>query len=131
MPAEIGSYDFSARSAQRHRSEIRRYTGFRECSVADADRLSDWLAVSVAEDERREDRGRDHLLARCRAELIEPPSAERVTEVVRAALHQAEQALFGRVTGRLGPGTAARLEALVARPGLRAKTPRTETCCPR
>jgi hypothetical protein len=33
-----------------------RYTGFRECSVADADTLVCWLATHVAESERREDR---------------------------------------------------------------------------
>ena len=112
--AEIDSYDFSARTAQRHRSEIRRYTGYRECSEADAEKLTVWLAVSVAEDERGEDRIRDHLIARCRTELIEPPSAERIPEIVRSALHQPEQALFRRVTHLLDPGVVGRLEALVA-----------------
>src|SRR5437762_799680 len=28
---ELGGYDSASRTAQRHRSEIRRYTGFREC----------------------------------------------------------------------------------------------------
>ncbi len=111
---EIDSYDFSARTAQRHRSEIRRYTGYRECSVADAETLATWLATGVAEGERQEDRIRDHLVARCRAELIEPPSADRITEIVRSALHQAEQALFRRVVDRLGPAAAVHIEALVA-----------------
>ncbi len=80
---QYGSYDMSSRTAQRHRTEIRRYTGFRECSVADAEKLAHWLAGHVAESERREDRVHEELLARCRRELIEPPSADRVTEIVR------------------------------------------------
>jgi Domain of unknown function (DUF4158) len=89
VPAvEIESYDLASRSAQRHRTEIRRYTGFRECSVADADKLVFWSAGHVAEDERSEDRVREQLLGRCRGELIEPPSADRVREIVRSALHQ-------------------------------------------
>ncbi len=111
--SELGSYDITSRTAQRHRSEIRRYTGFRECSVADADKLAFWLAENVAETERREDQVRDDLLLRCRRELIEPPSAKRVNEIVRSALYQAEQALLSRVAGRLGTGAVSRLEALV------------------
>jgi len=37
---EFGSYDMAGRTAQRHRTEIRRYTGFRECSVLDAEKLA-------------------------------------------------------------------------------------------
>jgi len=55
---EFGSYDMAGRTAQRHRTEIRRYTGFRECSVVDAEKLAFWLASHVAEAERREDRVR-------------------------------------------------------------------------
>lgn len=65
---EFGSYDMAGRTAQRHRTEIRRYTGFRECSVTDAEILASWMASHVAESERREDRVRDALVARCRGE---------------------------------------------------------------
>jgi hypothetical protein len=111
---EFGSYDMTSRTAQRHRTEIRRYTGFRECSVADAEKLALWLAGHVAESDRREDRVREELVARCRGELIEPPSADRVTEIVRSALRQAEQTLVTRVAARVDPEAHGRLEALVA-----------------
>jgi hypothetical protein len=102
--------DIAGRTAQRRRSEIRRSTGFRECSVADADKLACWLAPHVAESERLEDRVREDLLARCHRELIEPPSADRVTEIVRSALYPAEQALLTRTVGCLDPGAVSRLE---------------------
>jgi hypothetical protein len=45
VPAgELASFEFASRTAQRHRSEIRAYTGFRECSVTDAEMLASWLA---------------------------------------------------------------------------------------
>jgi len=50
----------------------------------------------------------------CRGELIEPPSADRVTEFVRSALRQAEQTLVTRVAARIDPGVIGWLEALVA-----------------
>ena len=71
MPAEdLGSFDFASRTAKRHRTEIRAYTGFRECSVADAEALAGWLAEHVASSERRPERVRGELILRCGAELI-------------------------------------------------------------
>jgi hypothetical protein len=42
IPAsDLGFYDWSGRSIERHRAEIREALEFRECSVADADKLTD------------------------------------------------------------------------------------------
>jgi hypothetical protein len=112
--AALRSFDFASRTAKRHRTEIRAYTGFRECSVADAEALAGWLAEHVASGERRPERVRDELIARCRAELIEPPTPERVSEIARSALHQSEQALLAVIAERLDPVVIARLEALIA-----------------
>ncbi len=57
---------------------------------------------------------REELLARCRAERIEPPSAGRCDRIIRSALHQAEQALTQLVAARLGPAASVRLAALAA-----------------
>jgi hypothetical protein len=68
--------------------EIRRALGFRECSVGDAEKLTAWLAEHVAQHERRGDRVREELLARCKAERIEPPTAGQLDRIVASALHQ-------------------------------------------
>jgi hypothetical protein len=114
VPAgELASYDFASRTAQRHRTEIRAYTGFKECSVLDAGALTSWLAENVASIERREPRVREELVAHCRAQLIEPPTPDRVSEITRSALHRAEQALLGLIAGRVDAATVERLEALI------------------
>jgi hypothetical protein len=82
--------------------------------VPDAEALASWLAEHVALVERRQERVRDELIARCRAELIEPPTPDRITEIVRSALHQAEQALLTQIAERVGPAAVSRLEALIA-----------------
>ncbi|TDC43019.1 DUF4158 domain-containing protein [Micromonospora sp. KC213] len=94
-PNELGLYAWAGRTIEYHRAQIRGHLGFRECSVADADKLTGWLAASVCEAERRLELVRDELLVRCRAERIEPPAAGRIDRIVRSALHQAEQALTG------------------------------------
>jgi hypothetical protein len=73
-----------------------------------------WLGEHVASVERRHDRVREELLARCRAELIEPPTPDRVREIVRSGLYRAEQALLAVILERLDSVTVARLETLIA-----------------
>jgi hypothetical protein len=115
VPAsDLGFYEWSGRTFKYHRAQVRRHLGFRECSTEDAAKLTEWLAAGVCRAERRADRVREELLARCRAERIEPPSAGRCDRIIRSALHQAEQALTARVTARLGPDASARLAALAA-----------------
>lgn len=93
-------------------AQVRRHLGFRECSAEDGGKLTEWLAGNVCQAERRADRVREELLARCRAERIEPPSAGRCDRIIRSALHQAEQTLTLRVTSRLDPAASTRLAAL-------------------
>ncbi len=113
-PGDLGFYEWSGSTIAYHRAQIRAHLGFRECSVADSDELTEWLAANVCEAERRPELVRDELLARCRTERIEPPTAGRVDRMVRSALHQGEQALTARIVGRLPAGVVGRLRALVA-----------------
>ncbi|MFB9682048.1 Tn3 family transposase [Streptosporangium vulgare] len=110
----LGRYEWSGRTIERHRREIRDHLGFRECSAADADTLTGWLAVNVAHAERQPDRVREELLRQCRIERIEPPSPGQITRMVRSALHHAEQTWFARIAARLDTQTTARILALVA-----------------
>ncbi len=73
VPAsDLGLYEWSGRTIEYHRAQIRKHLGFRECSVADAEKLTSWLAENVATRERRSDQVGLALLARRRAERIEP-----------------------------------------------------------
>jgi len=108
VPAsDLGFYEWSGHTFEYHRAQVRRHFWFRECSAEDGGKLTEWLAASVCQAERRADRVRGELLTRCRAERIEPLSAGRCDRIIRSALHQAEQALTLRVTARLGPDASA------------------------
>jgi hypothetical protein len=112
--SDLGFYDWSGRQIKAHRAEIRAHLGFRECSVADAGKLTAWLAGHVAQAERRPELVKAELLARCMEERIEPPALTRIDRIVASALHQGEETLFTRVVGRLPSEVTARLEALIA-----------------
>jgi hypothetical protein len=100
----LGSYEWSGRTIRRHRGEIRVFLGFRECTVSDADKLTDWLAGDYAQKERRYELVKDTLLAECRSRSIEAPAPDRVDRIVRSGLHQAERLGHGRRGRRAGGG---------------------------
>ena len=81
-PVEFTRYAFSGRTVEYHRAQIRRALGFRECTVGDEDKLAGWLAEEVCPVELGEERLREALLARCRAERLEPPAASRPPAMV-------------------------------------------------
>ena len=114
VPSDLASYEWRGRTVERHRAQIRERLGFRECTVADADQLTAWLADNVTERERRPDRVREELLARCHLERIEPPSEGRADRVVRSALRIGEEAVSAQVAGRLDRESKLRIAALLA-----------------
>ncbi|MCX4672521.1 DUF4158 domain-containing protein [Streptomyces sp. NBC_01381] len=112
VPAsELESYDWTGRTVEYHRAQIRGHLGFRECSVADA-KLTAYVAEHVAHKERRPEQVRVEPLARCRAESIEPPTSGRCDRIVGAALRAAEESLTAQISSRL---TVESIERIVAR----------------
>lgn len=111
-PGEFSSYDFSGRTIIYHRAQIREAFGFREATRADEDRLSRWLAEEVCPVELDDERVREALLARCRAEKIEPPG--RADRIAGAARAEFERQFCERTVSRLSEETLSSLEELVA-----------------
>lgn len=59
VPAsELGLYDWTGRTIEYHRAQIRDHLGFRVCGVVDAEKLTQWLVAEVAHAERHPDRVR-------------------------------------------------------------------------
>src|SRR5712691_10121184 len=80
VPAELyPRYEWSGRTIEYHRAQIRTFLGFREATVQDGHELVAWLAEHVLPRESREDHVREALFERCRAMHIEPPSTRVVS----------------------------------------------------
>lgn len=112
--AELESYEWSGRTVEYHRAQIREHLGFRVATITDQERLTLWLAVNVAHAERRHDRVRQELLAQFRLERLEAPTPGRVHRMVRSALRAAEQTWTSLIAGRLAGPVTDRLLALIA-----------------
>ncbi len=111
--ARFGFYEWSGSTFDYHRKQIRDHLDFRECSVADAEKLTGWLAANVAHAERDADRVRVELLKRMREERIEPPADGRAGRMVASALRTAELAWFAAIPSRLDAAAVGRVLALV------------------
>jgi TnpA family transposase len=112
VPAEaFAAYDWSGRTVKYHRAQIRTALGFRETSREDEDRLTNWLAEEICPVELSEERRREALLIRCRADRIEPPG--RIERILGAAQATFEQRFCQQTVARLSVEAIARLEALV------------------
>ncbi|MET8828122.1 Tn3 family transposase [Streptomyces sp. NPDC004610] len=113
VPAvDLAKYDLAG--AKRHRKQIREALGFRPSTVADEERLTEWLAAEVCPVELVEDRQREALLVQCRVERIEPPGRTRVGKALVAARNRWEREFCARTIERLGEVCVDRLLALVA-----------------
>ena len=113
--ADLAGYEWDGRTSKYHRTQIRRFTGFRECAVADADKATDWLVERVCQSERRPERVRASLLAYLREERIEPPAATRLSRMIGSALERAEQGLTRRICSRIPSDAVTRILALIDR----------------
>jgi TnpA family transposase len=105
--------DRSDRTLKRHRAEIRALLGFREATVADGEALTDWLRDHAVADSRDMAVLTIVLEEHCRTLTIEPPGADRIERIVRAALHAYDERFCDDIHGRLPPATRARLDALL------------------
>ena len=109
----VGGYDWTGRTTEYQRAQIRGEFGFRECTVEDEDRLTAWLASEVCPVELSEEQRREALMGRCRAEQLEPPTPARIDRLLGAAGAAAEQRFCADAVARLPAAAAAALEALM------------------
>jgi hypothetical protein len=92
LPADLyPSYDWSGRTIENHRAQIREFLGFREATAQDGNELVTWLAQHVLPQEPREQHVREAVFDRCRALRLEPPSSGRIERLVRFAFHTVEE----------------------------------------
>ena len=83
--------------------------------MADAERLTHWLATQVCEQERRPDRVREALLAQLREERLERPTRLRLSQMIGSALSRSEAALTTKIASRIPVGSIERMLTLIAR----------------
>jgi hypothetical protein len=120
QPVSVEALLVSDRTLERHRAEIRAVLGFCEATVADGEALTEWLRDHAVADSRDMVELASALERRCRVLKIEPPGADRIERIVRAALHAYDERFCADIHRRLSSDTRTRLDALL-RPAVAAE----------
>jgi TnpA family transposase len=113
-PISANALSVSDRTLERHRAEIRTLLGFREATVADGEALTEWLRDHAVADSRDMAELTGALEQRCRDLKVEPPGADRIERIVRAAIHAYDERFCSEIHGRLAPATRAQLDTLLS-----------------
>jgi hypothetical protein len=115
VPVEaFNRYDWTGRTAERHRRAIRERLGYHEATVADIEELTGWLTEQPV-------MGHDHDIAalknlayqRLHSLHIEPPTPDRLDRAVRSAVRQFEETLFESIYQALPAHSLLALASLV------------------
>jgi Tn3 transposase DDE domain/Domain of unknown function (DUF4158) len=116
-PEAYLQYDWQGRTTKDHRAEIRKLLDFRESTVADAEQMKQWLVAEVLLQEHQDERLREQAYAWFRHMHLEAPTPDRLTRLIRSAVHTFEQQLYEAILARLPESTQAALEALLSPQG--------------
>ncbi|MCP4408693.1 MAG: Tn3 family transposase [Gammaproteobacteria bacterium] len=111
----LARFDWQGRTAMRYRSQIRAWLGFRSSSLADQDRLRNWLIEDVLPDEFRVSHLERIAYQRLKEDRIEPPTAGRLKRLILSAIYQYEQGFFKETAERIPVEVKANLRQLVHR----------------
>jgi TnpA family transposase len=116
-PEAYLQYDWQSRSIEYHRADIRKLFDFRVSTVADGELMKQWLITEVLPQEHQEERLREEAYAWFRREHLEAPTPDRLTRLIRSAVHTFEHQLYETTLARLPESTQAALDALLAPQG--------------
>src|SRR3954469_6702152 len=112
-PDALFPFGAAERTLERQRAEIRALFAFREATIADAEALGIWLRDYAVAETRDIGRLAAALEERCRAIAIEPPTADRIERIVRAAIHAHEERFAATIHARLSLEARERRDALL------------------
>jgi TnpA family transposase len=112
-PEKIIPYDWEGRTIKAHRAAIRTFLGVHEATLADEEALVEWLASEVLAEQRQEEALIASFYTRCKEQLIDPPTPDRVRRLVHTAIHRFDERLCASIMQQLSLETRTQLDALL------------------
>lgn len=112
-PRLFRQYEWTGRTFERHRAEIREFLGFREFTVNDGEELTAWLCEKVLVYERSFSYLETALYQRLRSLKLEPPTPERIERLIRSAVSATEKEFCADILKQLSIPTLKKMDALL------------------
>ena len=115
VPADLfRHYDWSGRTGEYHRAQIRDALGFRKATSQDAQDLTQWLYQQVVPHDHHLEHLKAAVFQRCRELHIEPPTPLRIDRIIRSALRSYEEQFCRTISEALPHATRTALDDLIA-----------------
>lgn len=112
-PGLYAQYDWTGRSITYHRTQIREFFGFREDTLEDAQKITEWLCQHVLYHDHEFEHLKEHVYRRFRELKIVPPTPDRIERLIRSAIHTYEEQFFQAIYKKLPFPTLAKLDSLI------------------
>ena len=90
-------YDGDSRTIMYQRAKIRNFTGFRECTAADSEKMTKWLRNNVLPQGSTEEQVKVAAYERFLEQQIEPPEKLRVERLVRSAINSHDKLVLQKI----------------------------------
>ena len=108
-PEKIIPYDWEGRTIKAHRAAIRTFLGVHEATLSDEEALVEWLCQEIVAEQRQEEALIASFSTRCKKQLIDPPTPDRVRRLVHTAIHRFDERLCASILQQLSPETRTQL----------------------
>ncbi len=100
-PEKIIPYDWEGRTIKAHRAAIRTFLEVHEATLADEEKVVEWLCQQVLAEQRQEEALVASVYAHCKDGRIEPPTPDRVRRLVHTAIHRFDERLCTTIMQQL------------------------------
>ncbi len=105
--------DSKNRNIMYQRAQIRKFTGFRECTVADSNKMTKWLRNNILPQGNTAEQVRAAVYKRFMEQQIEPPEKLRVERLVNSAMHSHDKLVLERIMDNIPKSAVTWLDELL------------------
>ncbi|NJO53129.1 MAG: DUF4158 domain-containing protein [Leptolyngbyaceae cyanobacterium RM2_2_4] len=115
VSAFLKFFDYSTdnKTVKNQRAQIRSYTGFRECTVADSDKMTKWLRNNILHQGSTEEQVRAATYQRFMELQIEPPERTRIDRLVKSAITSHDKLVLEKIMDNIPPASIPWLDELL------------------
>jgi TnpA family transposase len=113
-PGELENFDWKSITAKRFRQEIRELFGYKKATVADSERLIQWLMEEVLTQAPTLPQCYSQIYKFFRENRLEPFAKDELERYVRSAITRFENGYFSKIFNNLSPETIKSIDNLLS-----------------
>jgi hypothetical protein len=106
-------YDMAHRNAFYHMAQIKEFFGFREATVEDANKVTDWIYQYALYYDHDIEHIKIETYHRFRELCVEPPTSDRIDRIIHAAINSYEAKFFKETYEKISSSSIEKMDMLI------------------